>query len=147
MKAYVVSDREGYSEWIVVVFAESRGKAIVAALGTDEFQFGDWSYTELRAIRKPEFDKYYRGNFRMDWDDQNDRLAMVRDGGYYCNEAAFYPDDCAKCCSKDYCSRYEEYLDEEVKEQEAQRDYEASVDMAEYCERYEQTYNPEDGSM
>lgn len=34
-----------------------------------------------------------------------------------------------------------------LKEQEAQRDYEASVEMAEYCERYEQTYNPEDGSM
>ena len=34
-----------------------------------------------------------------------------------------------------------------LKEQEAQRDYEASVEMAEYCERYEPTYNPEDGSM
>lgn len=34
-----------------------------------------------------------------------------------------------------------------LKEQEAQRDYEASIEMAEYCERYEQTYNPEDGSM
>ena len=34
-----------------------------------------------------------------------------------------------------------------LKEQEAQRNYEASVEMAEYCERYEQTYNPEDGSM
>ena len=34
-----------------------------------------------------------------------------------------------------------------LKEQEAQRDYEASVEMAEYYERYEQTYNPEDGSM
>lgn len=34
-----------------------------------------------------------------------------------------------------------------LKEQEARRDYEASVEMAEYCERYEQTYNPEDGSM
>lgn len=34
-----------------------------------------------------------------------------------------------------------------LNEQEIQRDYEASVDMAEYCERYEQTYNPEDGSM
>ena len=34
-----------------------------------------------------------------------------------------------------------------LNEQEAQRDYEASVDMMEYCERYEQTYNPEDGSM
>ena len=36
------------------------------------------------------------------------------------------------------------------KKQEAQdrkRDYEAAVEMAEYCERYESTYNPEDGSM
>ena len=41
MKAYVVSDRGGYTEWTVIVFAESRGKAIVAALGTDEFPYGD----------------------------------------------------------------------------------------------------------
>ncbi len=34
-----------------------------------------------------------------------------------------------------------------LKEQEAQYDYEASIEMAEYCEHYEQTYNPEDGSM
>ena len=114
MKAYVVGDREGYSEWIVVVFAESRGKAIVAALGTDEFPSEDWSYTELRAIRKPELDKYYRGNLRMDWDDPNDRIAMVRDGGYYCNEDDFNLDGCAKCSGKDYCSRYKEDLDEEI---------------------------------
>jgi len=34
-----------------------------------------------------------------------------------------------------------------LKEQEAQRNYEASVEMVEYCERYEQTYNQEDGNM
>lgn len=32
-------------------------------------------------------------------------------------------------------------------EQEAQRDYEQSVEYAQYCEEYEPTYNPEDGSM
>lgn len=32
-------------------------------------------------------------------------------------------------------------------EQEAQQDYERSVEYAQYCERYEPTYNPEDGSM
>jgi len=114
MKAYAVNDREGYSEFIVVVFAESRGKAIVAALSTDEFPSGDWSYTELRAIRKPEFDKCYRGNWRMEWDNPDDRLAMVRDGGYCCDEDSFNPDDCMKCSGKDYCSRYKEYLDEEI---------------------------------
>ena len=34
-----------------------------------------------------------------------------------------------------------------LKEQEAQRDYEASVELAEYCESYKQTYNQEDGRM
>ena len=34
-----------------------------------------------------------------------------------------------------------------LKEQKAQHDNEASVEMAEYSERYEQTYNQEDGSM
>lgn len=119
MKAYVVSDREGYSEWTVIVFAKSRGKAIAAALGTDEFPSGDWSYTELRAIRKPEFDKHYRGYSRMEWDNPDDRLAMVRDGDYYCSEDAFDPNDCMKCSGKDYCSRYVEYLDEKEAETDA----------------------------
>ena len=30
---------------------------------------------------------------------------------------------------------------------QGQRDYEAAVEMAEYCERYEPTYNADDGSM
>ena len=30
---------------------------------------------------------------------------------------------------------------------QSQREYEAAVEMAEYCERYEPTYNAEDGSM
>ena len=34
-----------------------------------------------------------------------------------------------------------------LKEQEAQRDYEAQSDMRDYCEHYEPTYNHEDGSM
>lgn len=34
-----------------------------------------------------------------------------------------------------------------IKGQEAQRDYEAAAEMAEYCEHYEPAYNPEDGSM
>lgn len=35
----------------------------------------------------------------------------------------------------------------ECMEYNAQREYEAAVEMQEYCERYEPTYNPEDGSM
>ena len=65
-----------------------------------------------------------------------------------------------ECCKSWLCADDCPYINEEgdicpvfddaialLKEQEAQRDYEASVEMAEYCERYEQTYSPEDGSM
>lgn len=35
----------------------------------------------------------------------------------------------------------------ELKAELGQRDYNAAVEMQQYCERYEPTYNPEDGSM
>ena len=44
----------------------------------------------------------------MDWNNPYDRLAMVRDDGYHCNDDSFDPDDCAKCSGKEYCSRYED---------------------------------------
>lgn len=31
--------------------------------------------------------------------------------------------------------------------EQSQREYEAAVEMGQYCERYEPTYNPEDGSL
>ena len=113
MKAYEVSDKNGYADYALVVFAESRGKAIYSAIGTDEFPKYEWDFTELRARRIPVLDKAYRGNWRMDWCNDADRLAFVRDAGYYCNDDCFDPDDCEQCAGKDYCSRYEEYLEED----------------------------------
>ena len=113
MKAYKVYDRNAYSEFVVIAFAETRGKAIVNALGTDEFPYGDWDYTEMRAKRCPELDKYYRGAYRMDWDDPGDRLAMIKEAGFYCDEDSFDPDECEKCAGKEYCSQYDEYVEEQ----------------------------------
>ena len=113
IKAWHVSDRKGYSDYAVIVFAETRGKAIAIALETDEFQSRDWDFTELYALRKPALDGAYRGNRRMEWHNDADRLAMVRLCGYYCDDDFFDPDECEKCSGKDYCSRYEEYLEEE----------------------------------
>ena len=45
------------------------------------------------------------------------------------------------------CAKCRKELAEKLKLEEAQRDYEQSVEYAQYCERYEPTYNPEDGSM
>ena len=42
---------------------------------------------------------------------------------------------------------YAKYCADKLKAREQQHDYETSIEMVEYCERYEPTYNPEDGSM
>ena len=115
LKAYEIYDKYGYNEYSLIVFAENRGKAISYALGTDEFPSCDWDFTQLRAYRRPNFDKYYHGSKTMDWDDDNDRYAMVSEG-FYCGEDAFDPDYCNDCCAKDICSRYEEYVEEEESE-------------------------------
>lgn len=47
-----------------------------------------------------------------------------------------------------WTSRPDQATREAVKwDAQEQRDYEAAVEMAEYCERYEPTYNADDGSM
>ena len=113
MKAYRVYDKECYSDYDIIVFAENRGKAIASALGTEEFPKYDWSFTELRAKRIPALDRAYRGEYRMEWYNDSDRLALIRDAGYYCSEDGFDPNDCERCIGKDYCSRYDEYLEEQ----------------------------------
>ena len=113
MKAYRVYDREFYEPYVMIVFAESRGKAISYALGTDEFPRYDFDYTQLAATRAKWADKYYKGKREMDWDNAEDRIAMVKDGGFICSEDGFDPDDCERCYAKDLCEKYEEYLEEE----------------------------------
>ena len=116
MKAYRVHDRECYVPYVIIVFAESRGKAIAYALGTDEFPYNDFTFTELCATRAKWADKYYRGNKTMDWDNPEDRFAMVNDGGFMCGEEAFDPDDCERCCAKEICEQFSDYKDDDLNE-------------------------------
>ena len=110
MKAYLITDRKSYSDSALIIFAESRGKAISLALGKDEFQYYDFAYIDLRALREPVLDKYYRGKHEMCWDDDEDRLALVKECGFTCNDDAFDPESCEICSAKAYCDRYQEYL-------------------------------------
>lgn len=107
MKAWQVRDRVYESDYSCVVFAETRGKAITAALGTDEFPSGDWEFIELSARRIPALDKYYHGNSYMDWDYMNDRIALVKEAGYRCDPDYANLDECERCCAKDWCEQYE----------------------------------------
>lgn len=138
MKAYLVTNSIT-REYSVVVFAESPGKAKALVQGTDGFE--DDSFTELSAYRKPELDPFYKGHRFMDWDDPDDRVAMVRYGGYVCSDEAKEFEDCKECPAREWCSEAED------EESEAEREREAAALYAAYCEQYEPTYNPEDGSM
>ena len=59
----------------------------------------------------------------MEWDNDDDRLAMVRWGGYYCDDDIFDPDECERCIAKDECSKYKEYLKEEQEAIEFAREF------------------------
>lgn len=100
MKAYKVEDIINY-EGSLIVFAETRGKAKVIAQCTDEFE--DVDFINIRATRKPNFDKYYKpGKVEMNWYDDDDRLALVK-AGWSC----LYGCDTEDCIAKEFCCNYE----------------------------------------
>ena len=105
MKAYKISDLKGYCEYSTIVFAESRGKAKAIAITTDSFN--DYDYTEISARRVPKLDKYYRGLDEMDWFDDTDRIAMVKEAGFSCSPEYWEEEDCERCPAKQWCSRCE----------------------------------------
>jgi hypothetical protein len=82
----------------------------------------------------------------------------IESNGSNCPGECPYKDICfARIGTQDiYVHLFEDALalirqqQERIAELEAelgQRDYNASVEMQQYCERYEPTYNPEDGSV
>ena len=103
MKAYIITDLQGYSDYSTVVFAETSGKAKAIAIYTDAFE--DYEFTEISARRIPKLDKYYRGLDEMDWEDSGDRIAMVKEAGFSCSPEYWEEEDCEKCPAKQWCDR------------------------------------------
>lgn len=107
MKAYLVWDEASEEDYCTVVFGETRGKAIQAALGTDACEDAEW--VNIKAIRVPELDAYYRGLPEMDWNDDNDRIGMVRYTNMSCSEEVDIRDSkCRECPAKEFCYRYQD---------------------------------------
>ena len=96
MKAYNVRDKNSF--YSTVVFAESSSKAKVIAMHTDACE--DVPYIDIRAKRMPMLDKYYRGKKEMDWYDDDDRIALVKDGKFHCFGESY---ECKNCPAKEYC--------------------------------------------
>ena len=107
-KAYIVTDKYGEAGYSTVIFAETRGKAVCFACATEEFE--DYSFTELRANRCKEMDKFYNGRNMMDWYNPDDRVAMVRYAFFQCSyELSTGELECGDCPAKQWCIRYEDY--------------------------------------
>ena len=104
MKAYIITDLQGYADYSTVVFAETSGKAKAIAIHTDAFE--DYEFTEISARRVPKLDKYYRGLDEMDWFDPNDRVALVREANFSCSYETDIEDlRCEDCPAKQWCDR------------------------------------------
>ena len=111
MKAWLVSAKDEIGAEIV--FAETRGKAKVEALCTD--CCSEARFVDIEVHREPIADKYYKeGKWHLDWDNPQDRLALVKDCGFSCYPDYFDLEECEKHCSaKEYCYRYRDYMESE----------------------------------
>lgn len=111
MKAWFVSDKYGDSGHTICTFSETRGKAIEYARRTEEFF--DYEFTEMRALRAKQFDKYYKnGKYEMDWFDDDDRIALVKEGGFSCSyEFDLIDNICSMCPAAEWCDRWQSHLE------------------------------------
>ena len=105
MKAYLIREVNGIYDYATVVFAETRNKAKMIGMNAGPFWGIGLDYIDIEAKRIPKLDKYYRGLNEMDWDNNEDRIAMVKDGNFSCSYE-FEPDDCETCPAKQWCDRY-----------------------------------------
>lgn len=102
MKAWLVREKDEFCS--VIVFALTRGKAKSEALSVLE----DADFRHLEATRFPFADSRYNGNkepYCLDWTNPEDRLFLVKDCGWHCEEA--WSEECRQCVAKEYCAIYE----------------------------------------
>ena len=110
MKAWLVRVKDEF--YATVVFAETRGKARSLALETDCCE--DARFCDIEASRMPQADKYYKeGKKELDWKNQADRIALVKECGFFCD---YDYEDCAVCHAKEYCDRYQDWLQQPAEE-------------------------------
>lgn len=103
MKAWLVKIKD--ENYATVVFAETRGKARSIAMSTDACQDAD--FCEIEVYRQKSMDKYHtKGKTKMDWCNANERVALVKELGFFCGDDYLDLDACEDCPAKDYCDRY-----------------------------------------
>ena len=109
MKAWTVSDDASYERGCTVVFAETRGKAHELALHTDCCEDAEWN--DIRVRRNPAMDKMYRGRTEMDWYEPEDRIALVKECGWYCIDVD--REYCEECPAAQWCEDYQDWKEDQ----------------------------------
>lgn len=113
MKAWLVREKDEFCA--TVVFAETRGKAKALALQTECCE--DANFCDIECNRVRGMDKYYvAGKREMDWFNANDRIALVKELGFYCGDDIFCIEKCERCVANEYCDRYDAFLEFEHKD-------------------------------
>lgn len=103
MKAWLVREKDEFCA--AVVFAETRGKARALAKYTDCCENCDFIDIEVRRV--PKIDKYYKdGKIEMEWGIPKDRIALVKELGFECEEIDL--NICEECSAKEYCDKYKD---------------------------------------
>ena len=111
MKAWKVEDKASYEGGCTVVFAETLGKAHALALSTDCCEDAEWN--DVRVTRIPVMDKHYRGKWEMNWYNSEDRIALVKECGWFCSETNGR-EACLTCPAAEWCGDYQDWkYDEE----------------------------------
>ena len=77
----------------------------------------DVDFCNIEVRRQPQMDKYYfEGKTEMDWFNPDDRIALVKECGFYCEYVEL--EWCEKCPAKEYCGHYQDYIESEAQEDE-----------------------------
>lgn len=111
IRAFICQEEEEWNS--IVVFAESAGKARYIAMNSYELG-DDLRFRDIRVRRAPMLDKSYRGSNMMDWNNPEDRVAMVRDAGFRCSGDWYDPNDCETCAAREYCETYKDRTEEQA---------------------------------
>lgn len=101
MKAYQAWNNADPDAGSTVVFAETARIAKNIARSAEVCE--DAAFTDVRVVRYPEMDGKDRGRREIDWNDPEDRKALVA-LGWACLETYW---ECDTCPQKSQCSRWE----------------------------------------
>ena len=111
MKAWLVREKDEFAA--TVVFAETRRKARSLAQHTEACE--DANFCDIDVYRRPALDKYYvDGKKEMYWWRAEDRIALVKDGGFVCSPEFWEEEDCETCPAAEYCDMYKDHIREMV---------------------------------